>query len=418
MWTIFNYPAFFGESPSDRKAERHTAQSAGRDARGHDVRDGTGQVSSRASFRAHATASSSTPQAGPPPLPGLPRASLPPARESKGDRPDAPDTPPSELPGTASRKRPRQVGDSGAPPMARPLDACEPRPVPAGPHRTRAEARLHGKAEATAASLNPFKAALAAREPQVGLWLSMADPYMAEVSATAGFDWLLVDGEHAPNDLRSTLATLQAVAPHRSQPVVRVVSGDMHLIKQMLDIGAHNLLVPMVDTAEQARALVQATRYPPQGTRGVASAVARASQWNLKAGYIDSADDEVCLLVQAETVKALANLEAICQVDGVHGVFIGPADLSASMGHRGRPDHPAVQAAIDGALRTIIASGKAAGTLTTDPTQARRYLDMGCTFVATGVDLLLFANAARKLAAQFVATGPEKAVAGKASAGD
>ena len=130
---------------------------------------------------------------------------------------------------------------------------------------------------------NPFKAALAAKKAQVGLWLSMADPYLAEVSATAGFDWLLVDGEHAPNDLRSTLAALQAVAPYRSQPVVRAVAGEVALVKQLLDIGAQNLLVPMVDTAEQARALVSATRYPPLGIRGVGSAVGRASRWSARA---------------------------------------------------------------------------------------------------------------------------------------
>ncbi|MDP9962899.1 4-hydroxy-2-oxoheptanedioate aldolase [Variovorax paradoxus] len=251
---------------------------------------------------------------------------------------------------------------------------------------------------------NPFKAALAARQPQVGLWLSMADPYMAEVSATARFDWLLIDGEHAPNDLRSTLATLQAVAPHPSHPVVRAVQGDTALIKQLLDIGANNLLVPMVDTAEQARALVAATRYPPQGVRGVGSAVGRASQWSARTDYLNVADDEICLLVQAETVTALQNLEAICAVDGLDGVFIGPADLAASMGHRGNPVHPEVQAAIEQAMRTIVAAGKAAGTLTSDPQLARRYLELGCTFVAVGVDLLLFASAARKLAADFIDT--------------
>lgn len=253
---------------------------------------------------------------------------------------------------------------------------------------------------------NAFKEALARRRAQIGLWLSMADPYLAEVSATAGFDWLLVDGEHAPNDLRSTLAALQAIAPYRSQPVVRAVSGDVALIKQLLDIGAQNLLVPMVDTADQARALVSATRYPPSGIRGVGSAVGRASRWSSRTDYLDAADGEVCLLVQAESVTALRNLEAICEVDGVDGVFIGPADLAASMGHRGKPGHPEVQAAIEQAMRAIVASGKAAGTLTSDPVLARRYLELGCTFVATGVDVLLFATAARKLAASFLATTP------------
>jgi 4-hydroxy-2-oxoheptanedioate aldolase len=252
---------------------------------------------------------------------------------------------------------------------------------------------------------NPFKTALAARRPQVGLWLSMADPYLAEVSATAGFDWLLIDGEHAPNDVRSTLAALQAVAPYRAQPVVRAVAGEVPLVKQLLDIGAHNLLIPMVDTAEQARAMVSATRYPPLGIRGVGSAVGRASRWSARTDYLDAADDEVCLLVQAETVTALGNLEAICAVEGVDGVFIGPADLAASMGHRGKPGHSEVQAAIEKAMKTIIASGKAAGTLTSDPALARRYLALGCTFVAVGVDVLVYANAARRLAADLVPSG-------------
>ncbi|AVJ28213.1 aldolase/citrate lyase family protein [Achromobacter spanius] len=256
---------------------------------------------------------------------------------------------------------------------------------------------------------NPFKTALAERQAQVGLWLSMADPYLAEVSATAGFDWLLIDGEHAPNDLRGTLAALQSVAPYRAQPVVRVVAGDTALIKQMLDIGAKNLLVPMVDTAEQARALVAATRYPPLGMRGVGSAVGRASRWSARDDYLDVADDEICLLVQAETVQALSNLEAICEVPGVDGVFIGPADLAASMGHRGRPGHPDVQAAIERAMRIIIERGKSAGTLTSDPALARRYLDLGCTFVAVGVDVLLYANSARRLAASFISPGERPA---------
>ncbi|MDD2545736.1 MAG: 4-hydroxy-2-oxoheptanedioate aldolase [Burkholderiaceae bacterium] len=253
---------------------------------------------------------------------------------------------------------------------------------------------------------NPFKTALAQNKPQVGLWLSMADPYLAEAAATAEFDWLLIDGEHAPNDLRSTLTALQAVAPYPSQPVVRAVQGSTALIKQLLDIGATTLLVPMVDTAEQARALVAATRYPPQGIRGVGSAVGRVSQWSARTDYLQVADDEVCLLVQAETVTALQNLPGICAVEGVHGVFIGPADLAASMGHRGNPGHPEVQAAIEAALRTIIASGKAAGTLTSDPALARRYLDLGCTFVAVGVDVLMFVNAARRLRDQFRPDSP------------
>ncbi|MGB3289645.1 MAG: HpcH/HpaI aldolase/citrate lyase family protein [Burkholderiaceae bacterium] len=249
---------------------------------------------------------------------------------------------------------------------------------------------------------NPFKAALAANKPAIGLWLSMADAYMAEVSATAGFDWLLVDGEHAPNDLHSTVSALQAIAAYRSQPVLRLISGDTALIKQALDIGAKNLLIPMVDTAEQARGLVSAMRYPPAGIRGVGGAVGRSSRFSQRSDYLDVANDEVCLLVQAETVRALENLESICAVDGVDGVFIGPADLAASMGYRGKPGAAPVQAAIEQAMKTIVASGKAAGTLTSDPALARRYLELGCTFVAVGVDVLLYARAARQLAADFM----------------
>ena len=248
---------------------------------------------------------------------------------------------------------------------------------------------------------NNFKQALIAQRPQVGLWLSMAHPYSAEACATAGFQWLLIDGEHAPNDVRSTLTQLQAVAAYPAQPVVRAVTGEPALIKQLLDIGVQNLLVPMVDTAEQALALVSATRYPPQGIRGVGAAVARASRWGARSGYLDLANDEVCLLVQAETRTALDNLDAICAVDGVDGVFIGPADLAASMGHRGQPGHPEVQAAIEGAIRTIVGSGKAAGTLTGDSMLARRYLELGASFVAVGIDITLMVQGARRLASDF-----------------
>ena len=248
---------------------------------------------------------------------------------------------------------------------------------------------------------NPFKQALAERRAQVGLWLSMADPYLAEVSATAGFDWMLIDGEHAPNDLRSTLAQLQAVAPYPGHPVVRTVDGNPAAIKQLLDIGVQTLLVPMVDTPEQAAALAAATRYPPEGTRGVGAAAARAARWGARRDYLELANDETCLLLQAESAAALANLERICAVDGVHGVFIGPADLAASMGHRGRPQHPEVQQAIEQAIRTIVASGKAAGTLTGDPALARRYLELGASFVAVGLDVTLLAQGTRRLAAEF-----------------
>jgi 4-hydroxy-2-oxoheptanedioate aldolase len=254
---------------------------------------------------------------------------------------------------------------------------------------------------------NLFKAAITRREPQIGLWLSLANAYTAEICATAGFDWLLVDGEHSPNDVRSILTQLQAIAAYRSHPIVRPVSGDVALIKQLLDIGAQTLLVPMIDTPEQARRMVAAVRYPPQGIRGSGAGGARVSRWGLRADYVERANDEVCLLVQAESRLALDNLEAICAVDGVDGVFIGPADLSASFGHRGNLNHPEVLVAIDDAIKRIIASGKAAGILTVDEKQAKHYLDLGCTFVAVGLDARLLAVATRKLRKQFGEGGSE-----------
>ena len=249
--------------------------------------------------------------------------------------------------------------------------------------------------------INHFKQRLHSGEPQIGLWLGLADAYCAELAANAGFDWLLIDGEHAPNDLRGMLAQLQAVAPYPSQAVIRPVIGDTALIKQVLDIGAQTLLVPMVESAEQARQLVKAMHYPPKGIRGVGSALARASRWNSIPGYLDYADEQMCLLVQIENKEGLANLDEIVAVQGVDGVFIGPADLSAAMGHRGNPGHPDVQAAIEDAIVRIGKAGKAAGILSADEKLARRYIELGAAFVAVGVDTTVLMRGLRELAGKF-----------------
>ncbi|MDR0209978.1 MAG: 4-hydroxy-2-oxoheptanedioate aldolase [Pseudomonas putida] len=249
--------------------------------------------------------------------------------------------------------------------------------------------------------INTFKQRLQRGETQIGLWLGLADPYCAELAANAGFDWLLIDGEHAPNDLRSLLGQLQAIAPYPSQAVIRPVIGDTALIKQVLDIGAQTLLVPMVESADQAQALVRAMRYPPSGVRGVGSALARASRWNTIPGYLDHADAQMCLLVQIENREGLANLDAICAVEGVDGVFIGPADLSAAMGHRGNPGHPEVQAAIEDAIVRIRDAGKAAGILSADQTLARRYIELGAAFVAVGVDTTVLMRGLQALMGSF-----------------
>lgn len=245
---------------------------------------------------------------------------------------------------------------------------------------------------------NTFKQALIDRHQQVGLWLGLANGYCAELAANAGFDWLLIDGEHAPNDLQSILAQLQAVASYRTQPIVRPPVGDVTLIKQYLDLGVQTLLVPMVDSADQARELVRATRYPPEGIRGVGSALARASRWDSIPDYLDKANDEVCLLVQVESREGLANLGAIAAVEGVDGVFLGPADLSAALGHRGNPVHPEVQAAIKDAIVQVQQAGKSAGILSANRELARRYLELGCLFVAVGVDTSLLMGALKELA--------------------
>jgi 4-hydroxy-2-oxoheptanedioate aldolase len=248
---------------------------------------------------------------------------------------------------------------------------------------------------------NAFKAALARREAQIGLWVGLADPYAAELLATAGFDWLLIDGEHAPNDVRSLVGQLQAVAPYPVSAVVRPIEASTPVIKQVLDIGALTVLLPMVHTAAQAAEIVAATRYAPRGVRGLGSALTRASRWNGVEGYVQHADDEICVLVQIESTEGLANVAGIAATEGVDGVFFGPADLSASMGHRGQPGHPDVQRAIAEGIATVRAAGKAPGILTADPKLARQYLDAGALFVAIGVDTSLLVRAATDLLREF-----------------
>jgi 4-hydroxy-2-oxoheptanedioate aldolase len=249
--------------------------------------------------------------------------------------------------------------------------------------------------------VNAFKRALKKGVSQIGLWMGMADAYVAELLATTGFDWICIDGEHAPNDVRTVLAQLQAMAPYPVRAVVRPVHGNVALIKQYLDIGAQTLLIPMVETAEQALQMVAATRYPPGGTRGVGSALARASRWNQIDGYLQRCDAEMCVLVQVETVRALQNLESIATVEGVDGVFFGPADLSASMGLLGKSMDPAVQATILEGIARVRKAGGAAGMLSGDRKFAQDCLAAGASFVAVGVDTTVLVKAARELAQSF-----------------
>jgi 4-hydroxy-2-oxoheptanedioate aldolase len=251
---------------------------------------------------------------------------------------------------------------------------------------------------------NPFKQALLRQEAQIGLWVNLANPVSTEICAGAGFDWLLLDGEHSPNTLTTMLAQLQAVAAYPGTHAIgRVPLGHGEagtaLIKQFLDLGFQTILVPMVDTAEQAAALVKAMRYPPDGIRGMAGA--RASRWGRYPNYAREANEQVCLLVQVETKAGLDNLDAIAATPGVDGVFIGPADLSAALGYVGQATHPEMLKVIDGAITRIVRAGKAAGILISDEQLARHYLALGASFVAVGLDTQILVRQTSALAALY-----------------
>jgi 4-hydroxy-2-oxoheptanedioate aldolase len=247
---------------------------------------------------------------------------------------------------------------------------------------------------------NAFKHALAAAKPQIGLWLSLSSSYSAEVCAGSGFDWLLIDTEHSPNEIDMVLGQLQAVAPYPSHPVVRVAWNDAVIVKRTLDVGAQTLLFPFVQSAEEAARAVAATRYPPRGIRGVAGTT-RATRFGRVKDYAKRAHEETCVLVQVETQEAVDAIEAIARVDGVDGIFIGPADYHASLGYPGETANPAVLPKIEDAIRRIRAAGKAPGILTPDEKLARRYLELGALFVAVGADVGLLARGSEALAARF-----------------
>lgn len=250
------------------------------------------------------------------------------------------------------------------------------------------------------AETNIFKQRLRDNQTQFGCWLGMANAYCAEMASTANFDWLLIDAEHAPNDLRSTLGQLQALRGSNSQALVRLPIGEIWQIKQLLDAGAQSLLIPMVESAEQAQALIQATRYPPKGVRGVGSALARASQFGAISDYLSTADEQICLLLQIESRAGVAALDDILALEDVDGIFVGPSDLAADMGYLGKPQAPEVREAVFDVLQRTRAAGKAAGILALDLDFAAECLEAGASFVATGIDVTCFTKSMRQLAAQ------------------
>lgn len=241
--------------------------------------------------------------------------------------------------------------------------------------------------------------------PLAGMWVCSGSPLVAEICAGAGLDWVLVDMEHSPNGLESVLTQLQAIAAYPVTSVVRVPTNDPVVIKQVLDLGAQTLLVPMVSSVEEARAAVEAMRYPPRGRRGVGSALARSARWNRVDGYLQDADEHVSLVVQIETMAGVEAAEQIAAVDGVDAVFVGPSDLSASMGLLGQQAHPDVVAAVLRTFEAVRAAGKPVGVNAFDPQVAQGYLDAGARFILVGADVALLARGSEALAQRWVPAG-------------
>ncbi|WP_417579013.1 aldolase/citrate lyase family protein [Nitrincola sp.] len=249
--------------------------------------------------------------------------------------------------------------------------------------------------------VNHFKKALNEGRTQLGLWCALANAYGTEIGACAGYDWLLIDAEHGPNDLQLVLAQLQAVAPYPVTPVVRPLNGDSDTLKPLLDAGVQTFLIPMVESAEQARRIVAATRYPPLGHRGVGAGLARASRWGRVPEYVHHCHTELCILIQVENRAGIDNLNEIAAVEGVDGVFIGAADLAADMGYLGQPGHPAVNSVVLEAFKQIQVAGKPAGALTVNELLAHEHLAAGCQFLAIGADTSLLARVTDDLLRRF-----------------
>jgi 4-hydroxy-2-oxoheptanedioate aldolase len=263
---------------------------------------------------------------------------------------------------------------------------------------------------AVAAPKNPFKAALRAGTFQLGLWVALGSAYAAEILSGSGYDWLLLDGEHGPNDMPLLGAQLGALSRSGSHAIVRPPMGEAWFLKQLLDQGAQTFLIPMVETADEARALVRALRYPPQGIRGVGAGLGRASNFNRTPDYLKTANDEICLLVQIESRAGLQALDEIAAVEGVDGLFIGPSDLAADMGYLGNPGAEPVRDAIIDAFRRIHAHGKARGIMTVSLAQAHDYRALGADFMAVGTDVNCLVSAADGLRRTFL--GEEAPAAG------
>lgn len=246
----------------------------------------------------------------------------------------------------------------------------------------------------------------AADRPLVGGWVCSGSPVMAEVMAGGGLDVLLIDMEHAPNGLESVLAQLHAVSGYEVTPIVRVPSADPVIIKQVLDLGAQNILVPMVSTAQEAHDVAAAAQYPPAGRRGIGSALARSGRWSRVPEYLARGAEHVSVFVQIETVEGVENAEDIAGVDGIDGIFLGPSDLSASLGLLGQQTHPDVVAAVERAFAAGRAAGVPVGVNAFDPDVARGYVAAGADWILVGADVSLAARGVERLAAEFIPSSP------------
>lgn len=254
---------------------------------------------------------------------------------------------------------------------------------------------------ALAMTVNHFKKSAQTGERQLGAFMAFADPVSAELMATTGFDWLLIDGEHGPNDIKSVMAQLQALAAYPVNAVVRMQDHNVADIKRVLDVGGQTLLIPMVESADQAKQLVQAVQYPPKGIRGMGGGLTRATRWGSISDYLEKADDNICLILQLESPEGIAQLDAITNTDGVDAVFIGPADLAAAMGYIGEPAHPEVCKVVENAIKRIHALGKPVGVYCGDPEQVKAFQTMGASFFLIAADTMLLKQAAGGLLKAF-----------------
>ncbi len=259
----------------------------------------------------------------------------------------------------------------------------------------------------TALPENRFKQSLLHGRRQIGLFVALGNAYSSEIVANSGFDWLLLDAEHGPNDVRSILDQLQSVAAYQVPVVVRPTVADPWLIKQLLDIGAQTLLVPMVETAEEAAGIVASTRYPPKGIRGVGATMARASRWGTVSDYLKQAESELCLVLQIESRRGVDNIEAIAKVEGVDALFVGPSDLAADMGKIGKPNDPEVRKTVEDAIGRITACGKPAGVFAVDTDFAGTAFELGCSFIACGSDVGILVQGLAAHANRFKAITPD-----------